>query len=313
MIYHEFSAMNTDIVMAAEGRPERVAEGFSRAEELVRLQEQRFTRFSQDSELSALNRASGSWFAASPELFAVVRLAGEYHAGTGGLFNPGILNALCEAGYDRSMVEIRAAGGDLPPAAEAGQYSPPPFAEIELDQDGCAIRLPAGLTIDLGGIAKGWIAERAAHRLALYAQSCAVNAGGDMHAIGTPSGGGFWPVAVEDPFHPGTDVAALSVPAGAVATSTVTRRAWRQGGITRHHLIDPRTGHPAETPWISVTAIASQAALAEVLAKALLIAGPQGSAELIRRYPQAAFLVIDQSGQLFQSDNMRKYTHEHVG
>ncbi len=82
-------------------------------------------------------------------------------------------------------------------------------------------------------------------------------------------------VSIEDPLDDKSELAVLKVPPGAVATSTVTKRRWKQGNKEQHHLIDPRTQQPAETDWLSVTVVADHAAKAEVYAKSLLIGGPQ--------------------------------------
>ena len=86
-----------------------------------------------------------------------------------------------------------------------------------------------------------------------------------------------WPVELEDPLQPENILTSFKIDPGAVATSTVTKRTWKQGEKQRHHLIDPRTGVPAKTEWLSVTVIAPHAYEAEVYAKVLLIAGPQES------------------------------------
>ncbi len=311
MEYKEFSAMNTGIQLAAEGNPSQVAEGFQRAEQMVRDLERRFTRFSEDSELSALNRSAGDWFKASPELFEVVQLSLDYFVSTGGLFNPGVLGALEQAGYDRSMTQIQAEGSNLPARDDRQGYQSPPFDQVQLDPDRMLVRVPLEMRIDLGGIAKGWIAERAARRLSRFARACAVNAGGDLYAYGTPLDTPTWPIGLEDPFQPERDLAVLSIHQGAVATSTVTRRTWKQGRQARHHIIDPRTGQPSESPWVSVTAITSHATQAEVLAKALLIAGPDGAEQLLRPYVQAAFVIVDRDGKLWGSEKAREYLYEY--
>jgi FAD:protein FMN transferase len=158
----------------------------------------------------------------------------------------------------------------------------PSFSEMELDERRGMILLPPGMALDLGGIAKGWIAEQAALLLSKFSSACAVNAGGDMFLVGLPDGEDYWSVAIEDPLQPVVDLTTLKVDPGAVATSTVTKRVWKQGEKHRHHLIDPRTGEPAVTDWLSVTAIAPHVYEAEVFAKALLIGGPQESEEIAR-------------------------------
>ncbi|HEX9018786.1 MAG TPA: FAD:protein FMN transferase, partial [Anaerolineaceae bacterium] len=185
MRFHEFRAMNTNILLAAEGEPQRVAEGFRAIEEQIHAQEARFTRFADTSELSALNHSAGGWFHASSEMFEVLRQAQRYYQTTNGLFNPGILQALENAGYDRSMDEIRAAGG-VASLLNKRPVRSDLFAQMRMDDRGNSIFLPAGLRIDLGGIAKGWIAERAARNLSRFARVCLVDAGGDMFACGIP-------------------------------------------------------------------------------------------------------------------------------
>jgi thiamine biosynthesis lipoprotein len=182
---------------------------------------------------------------------------------------------------------------------------------MRLDWAGIRVLLPAGLRIDLGGIAKGWIAEQAALRLSRFAPVCSVEAGGDLFAIGAPSDEPGWMVGLEDPFHPEQDLAVLSVGPSAVATSSVIKRRWTSGQAERHHLIDPRSGEPAETPWASLTVIAAHAAEAEVLAKAALIGGNESLYELRGRYPKAVFIAVDWNGQLLGTENCTEVLHEH--
>ena len=218
-------AMNTDILLAAEGETELVRAGFEQAREFILAGESRFTRFSEDSELSALNRSSGSRFQASPELFPVVALTRRFFHLTCGLFDPSILPDLKRAGYDRSMDVLRTLGpAPLFETLLANEHAS--FSEMELDEANQTIELPPGMAIDLGGIAKGWIAEQAAGILSRYSTACAVDAGGDMFLVGRPDGLEQWPVVLEDPLEPKAILTSLQVDPGAVATSTITKRTW---------------------------------------------------------------------------------------
>jgi thiamine biosynthesis lipoprotein len=183
------------------------------------------------------------------------------------------------------------------------------FASIELNETNASIRLPSGLQIDLGGIAKGWIAEQAAHLLNQYAATCAVNAGGDMFLIGYPYGKDIWEVGLEDPRDPKVDITLLLLQEGAVATSSVVKRAWKQGNSPRHHLIDPRTGEPADTAWLSVTVLASHAAAAETFAKAFLIANKEEAQLLGEQNPELTVLAIDKNGSLVSLVKPRESLH----
>ncbi len=108
MRYHEFRAMSTDILLAAEGEPDELNTAFEQTQAYVEASERRFTRFSETSELADLNRSAGTWFDTSPEMYEVLSLAMRFHHRFQALFDPAILNALEMAGYDRSIEEVRA-------------------------------------------------------------------------------------------------------------------------------------------------------------------------------------------------------------
>jgi FAD:protein FMN transferase len=292
-------AMNTDILLAAEGMADQLAVGFEQAQQFIREGERRFTRFSEDSELSSLNRSAGARFQASPELFLVVALSRRFYHLTRGLFDPSILPDLKRAGYDRSMDLLRKQSS-IPMFESLLAGKPPSFIEVDLDEPEQTILLPPGMALDLGGIAKGWIAEQAALILSKHATACVVDAGGDMFLAGLPDGMEQWPVVLEDPLHPDRVLTALQVDPGGVATSTVTKRTWKQAGIDRHHIIDPRTRQPAISEWISVTVTAQHTYEAEVYAKALLIAGPQQAEEItLISGLEFHFLAVDQEDHIW--------------
>jgi thiamine biosynthesis lipoprotein len=131
------------------------------------------------------------------------------------------------------------------------------------------IELDPNVHLDLGGIGKGYAAERAAELLAT-AGPCLVNAGGDV-----ATRDGSWPIGVETP---GQAITLQLDGSRALATSGQDRRRWRCDGREQHHLIDPRTGAPAESDLLRVTVVADDAVDAEVDAKALFLAGAERAA-----------------------------------
>jgi thiamine biosynthesis lipoprotein len=296
MEYDEFRAMNTLVQVAAEGDPEDLRPGFERVRQFVEQSEERFSRFRESSELTRLNRFAGSWFYASPGMFDLVKAALKLHSLTGGLFDPAILSALRHAGYDRSMDDIRRNG--VLSAHSDWVSTSSHFAETRLDPETKAILLPAGTQIDLGGIAKGWIAARAAELLSQFTEACVVSAGGDMALFGLPSGESAWDVSLEDPLNPDQVIAILKIAPGGLATSTVTRRKWLQNGQPRHHIIDPRSGEPANCQWLSVSVYANSILYAEAFAKALLIAGPSEAQKLLSRVGDLQYAAVDPNGEV---------------
>jgi thiamine biosynthesis lipoprotein len=306
-----FRAMNTEIILAAQGESSQVKEGFERAQQCIEASERRFTRFSEASELSHLNRSSGTWFHASADMTFVVSLAKQYVEQTSGLFNPSILPDLERIGYDRSMDLIRAQEALLPPTHFAQSSQLLPLEDLLVNPDENLIFLPNDMRLDLGGIAKGWIAEQAALILADYSRACLVDAGGDMFMVGLPEGEDSWQIDLEDPLNPGRSLTSLNIPPGALTTSSVMKRKWMQGETLRHHLIDPRTGEPAETDWLSVTVIAPHADMAEVFAKALLIAGPQEADIVTQNAPEIYYLAVDREGKIWGSLESLEYVNDY--
>ncbi|MGZ4148515.1 MAG: FAD:protein FMN transferase [Actinomycetota bacterium] len=234
----------------------------ARVERRFAREEQRFSRFREDSELSRVNRAAGSAVRVSRSFAEVLRIALDAAAATGGLFDPTVHDALVAAGYDRDFDEVLAgARGALHPAGPCGRWP-------EVEVDGCLVRPPAGVHLDLGGIAKGWTVDRAAEdALAAGLPWALVNAGGDLRIVGSAP---TLDVGVEDPERPEDELVRLRLATGAVATSSIAKRSWAPG---QHHVIDPRTGAPASTELLQASVWAPTCAEAEVLATQALLQG----------------------------------------
>ena len=283
--------MNTDALAVVETRVDQVkAEAaLLDVERFTRDVEARFSRFLPASELSALNDRSGQWTAVSSEMSEVLELAYGMHLQTGGIFEPAILASLERAGYDRSFELLPE---DRPAAREAAAMPAHRFIDIELARG--RARLPEGMRIDLGGIVKGWTADRAAERLAHLGASL-VELGGDAAVQGTPPGDG-WEIGVRAP---GSQKIAgvVRVRAGGVATSGTDTRRWRRDGEWTHHLIDPRTGASSRSPIAQVTAFAPTAAYAEVWAKAALIGGVDASSAVIAAHPEVQLVLWPEGGE----------------
>jgi thiamine biosynthesis lipoprotein len=296
-----FRAMNTSILLAAEGQGWAKA-GLQAARLFIHASERRFSRFLPNSELSHLNRSAGEWVTVSADMLELLQLSIAFHEQTGGLFDPSILPDLKRIGYDRSLDEVHARRGDSIPASRVFR---PALVELNFDLPRRRVRLPRGMEIDLGGLAKGWIAGKAAGLLGNFTEAGAVNAGGDMLFFGQCPDAKDWAVSLENPRDPSRTLSVLNVSSGAVATSSVAKRAWTQNGQARHHLIDPRTGESAQTDWLSVTVTAPSLLVAEVYAKVLLIAGSSRTEELLAHRPDVEYLVVDEHENFYGSPSLQ--------
>jgi thiamine biosynthesis lipoprotein len=249
--------------------------------------ERRWTRFRADSELATINAAAGRFVIVSPPTALVVHDAVAWWEVTQGRFDPTVLPALRAAGYVRTF---DAGQGPIGRGAPA-----PGCAGIEVDLVTGAVRVPRGVALDLGGIGKGAAVDRVVEHLARQADGGLVDLGGDLRVWGQPPSGHGWPIAVED-VRDGSRAALLWLAAGAVATSTSSRRRWTDGDRIAHHLIDPRTGRPAESELVSVTVVSGRAAGADVLAKAALVAGSIGAGAALLADHDVAGLLVPEVG-----------------
>lgn len=263
---HAFRAMGTTVEVLTHGSEDRArfADAVVRVRATFERLERRCSRFRADSELTRVNRRAGRPTRVSPELAELVSHALAAARRTEGRFDPTVLDAVVAAGYDADFDEVLAgARAALRPPRPCGRWR-----EVHLEGD--LLTLPEGVGIDLGGLAKGWTVDLAAEvALSTGLRWALVNAGGDLRLAGEPPPEGI-AVGVEDPEDPSAEALRLYLTGGALATSSITRRAWGPG---LHHLIDPRTGAPAATDVLQATVSAPTCAEAEVAAKDALLRG----------------------------------------
>jgi len=256
--------------------------------------EQHLSRFRPDSELSQVNRSGGDQ-SISTVLAQVVREALVAQRQSEGLVNPLLLNALEAAGYDRNFADLQegiTTQSDVPPMMQTW--------DLELDFDNRLLNLPPGARLDLGGVAKGWAADRAARRLGKLAPAL-VDAGGDVAASAPRADGSPWPIGVQNPLDPNEQLDLVMLWDGGVATSGRDYRYWRKDGRWQHHIIDPRTGQPALTDVLSATVVAPSTRRAEAAAKSIVILGSLEGLSWLDERPALAGLLILEDGSIIPS------------
>lgn len=264
--------------------------------------EQHLSRFRADSELMQLNLHSGKTQHVSQVLWDVVEAALQAAERSDGLVTPTMLRALEAAGYDRSFETLEA--GDhvgAPTHADVADWH-----AITRDAAQRTIQLPAGVELDLGGIAKGWAADTAAGMLSVVGPTL-VDAGGDIAVSGPCADGQPWEIGVADPFEPERDRAVLCISQGGVATSGRDYRRWQRNGMLQHHILDPRTGRPAHTDVVSATVIAPSTREAEMAAKVALICGSREGVAWIDARPHLAALLILENGNMLLSQRIKPF------
>jgi FAD:protein FMN transferase len=245
----------------------------------------RLTRFDADSELSALDRdPEAPSTPVGPILAAVLEAASGLQERSEGL-------------VDITLLEARL-------AAEAGTDGRPTAGRWWLEGIGRSrrVRREGRVVFDLDGVGKGWIADRALALLATY-PAALVDADGDVALRLAPDIA--WQVAIADPRIPDADLAALHVPIQhrtrrlGVATSGTSVHRWPHADRARHHIIDPRTGRPADTDLRQATVVAESALAAEALAKSAVIMGASDAPDLLERAGALAEVLLPIDGEAF--------------
>lgn len=235
------------------------------------------SRFRPDSELRTAELNPGAPTLLTQGAADALTMALAAAVVTGGLVDPTVGRSLCALGYDRDFAAI--ADGQAAPSAPRPA---PGWQSVRLE--GRALRLPAGVQLDLGATAKGLGADRAAHAVAATSGrgGVLVELGGDVAVAGAAPADG-WPLHVtEDPLTGQAGSPVVRLRSGGVATSSVCHRRWHQAGRARHHIVDPSTGLPVDGPWRTATVVARTCVEANVASTAALVAGEDAVAWLER-------------------------------
>jgi thiamine biosynthesis lipoprotein len=292
--------MGTVVQITAEGPREdalvAAVEGAYR--EMHRLSDL-MNHYDPKSVVSALNDAAGQRPVAAPrELRQVLAMARAVSARTGGAFDVTVASV---RGW-----RFRRDDPALPSAAEvAQQLQLVDWRRLVLDDKaGTAFLERAGMRMDLGGIAKLYILEAGARVLERSGATRALlNGGGDVVAAGDAHAAA-WRVGVRDPRAPERLLGVVELRRGFVASSGDYERYFERDGRRYHHILDPRTGYPAEGPR-GVTLVAERLEAVNGLGVAIMVLGRQEGARLVEATPGLDALIVDRDGSVWLSEGMR--------
>lgn len=277
-------------------------------DEMARL-EGLFTAHSADSEVSAISAAYPDAVPVSKEVMDVLLLAQEIHQRSAGAFDitVGGLLRLWGFGTDNTAV----------PDSDALAYAMQGVGMqyVVIDREAGTVRVTHPATrLDLGGIAKGYIVDKAVELLQKGgARHIIVDAGGDVRIYGGRPGENRFSdarparIGVKDPQSPDSLIAIVTIMEGAVLTSGNYERFFMAGGVRYSHIIDPRSGYPAQGV-ASVTIVAQSAALADGIATAAMVLGAEDGLALINSWPGIEGMLITEDEDIVVSDGMARIT-----
>ena len=179
------------------------------------------------------------------------------------------------------------------------------YRKIQYDAADGDVTLPEGMKIDLGSVAKGYAGQLVAQMLREHGvQSALLNLGGNVQTVGAKPDGSPWQIGIKDP--QGEDaMMVLSVEDQAVVTSGGYERYFEQDGQTYWHIMDPSTGHPADSGLISVTIVGDEGVVCDGLSTALFVMGLEKAADLWAQSGDFEAVFVTASGEVYITEGLR--------
>lgn len=179
------------------------------------------------------------------------------------------------------------------------------YTQIQYDAATGVVTLPEGMEIDLGSVAKGYAGQLAAQMLRNSGvESALLNLGGNVQTVGAKPDGSPWQIGIKDP--QGEDaMMVLSVEDQAVVTSGGYERYFEQDGQTYWHVMDPSTGHPADSGLISVTIVGDEGVVCDGLSTALFVMGLEKAADLWAQSCDFEAVFVTASGEVYITEGLR--------
>ena len=264
----------------------------------IRRLEELLSTWIETSDLSRVNQAAGRQpVSVSPETFELLRRALEIADLTEGAFNIAIGPAV----RLWRVTEATRIPTDLELAIAAEYVN---YHAIKLDPSAQKVFLERpGMQLDVGGIGKGYAADKAAAVMqAAGATGGLVAAAGDFRVFGTRADGSRWPVGIQHPRKSAELLASLDASDEGISTSGDYERFFMKDGVRYHHILDPQTLQPARLCQ-SVTIIAPQATFADGLATGVFVMGPARGLALVERLGVGA-VIVDAEGRVIVSTQL---------
>ena len=275
---HTAVVMDTQVSIRTVGRDDPAA--VERAFEWFRRIERTCSRFDPQSEVRQLATRVNEPVHVSDILFGTASFALALADETGGAFDPTVGRRMEHRGFDRNYRTGERA------MAVALDEAPPDYRDVHVDDDQRTLMLGRELVLDLGAVAKGFAIDMAAQELREL-EHFAIDAGGDLYLAGHNEHGAPWHVGIRHPRDPKTTIAELAVSGTAVCTSGDYLRRNAAGD---HHIMDPRTGETTREV-VSATVVAPLAMVADGLATAAFVLGPDRGIALLERHGVEGLLI----------------------
>ena len=249
------------------------------------------SRTREGSDVWRINHAGGQPVAVSRDTLTILEAARQVSERSGGAFDVTVAPLSTQWDFTSGATVLPDADA-LAEAAERVDYR-----RVEIDGD--SVALPEGMMIDLGGIAKGYIADAVKDYLeGRGVKSAILSFGGNIVAIGEKPDGSPWRVGIQDIDRPtGEYMLVAKNFGGSTVTSGIYERGFELDGVYYHHILDPKTGWPVQNELASVTIFSDSSMWGDALATAAFALGTEAGTALIEDMAgiEAVFIARDRS------------------
>lgn len=270
---------------------------FSMAEEF----EQKVSKTRSDSEIYALNHGKGASVSLSQDTLSLLNIGLTYCEKSGGSFDITI-GALAE------LWDIKNNPGTIPdPGQIASALQTVGYENILVTDSAAALTNP-DTQVDLGGLAKGYIADRMKEYLNEQGVCEGfINLGGNVLVLGPKADGTPYTVGIQKPFaSTGVSLLSVEISDGTVVSSGVYERYFQKDGKTYHHILDPATGYPFDNGLLSVTILCPRSVDGDALSTTCFSLGAEEGLSLIETLPETEAIFITEDLELIFSSGMGK-------
>ncbi|MFI3253432.1 MAG: FAD:protein FMN transferase [Eubacteriales bacterium] len=214
------------------------------------------------------------------------------------------MSEITQGTFDLSIYPIVKAWGftlgeEIVPEAETIDHLLPLVDSQLITWDGENLSLPQGMELDFGAITKGFVADQLAEQLKEdHISSAMISLGGNIYALGKKQDGSLWNIGIQNPYGGGA-ILSVQIENKAVVTSGGYQRYFTHEGNTYGHIIDPRTGYPADAGLSSVSIISDSAMYADCLSTALFVMGLEEAIAFWREHQDFQAVLITDQGEIY--------------
>ncbi len=251
-----------------------------------------------DSEVSKVNASAGSFVPVSDAVLKQLAVAKEVSDRSGGAFDISIQPLVELWGFGTGKEHVPA-DGEIAAARSKLNYK-------AIEASDKSVKIPQGTEITLAAIAKGYTSQHLSDMFrSMGISSAIVSLGGNVQAVGAKPDGSKWRVAVQDPTDTTKFLGTIDIADLAAVTSGGYQRYFEENGVVYHHILDPKTGRPAESGLSSVTIVCTDGTLADALSTTLFVLGEEKAKEYWRSYGGFEAVLVTVDGRVVVTEGLK--------